>query len=120
MKYIIFFAVAILLFYLKDKYFKQLDKEKGEYYKRDGYAKFIRSSFPKLIEEITDLTHWNIFKERDDAVLIGDKQIEYLWVSQDMGRLRIAYIKQGTLIKEWRFNQHTNNQIIIEELTKFI
>lgn len=120
MKYVIFFAIVILSFYLKKKYFDKIDKEQEEYYKKDGYAKFIRSSFPGLTEEIIRITGWNIFKERDDAILIGDKQIEYLWVSQNSGSLKIAYVKRGTLIKEWSFYQHTNNQTIIEELTKYI
>ena len=120
MKYIIFFAIAILSFYLREKYFDKIDKEQENYNKKDGYAKYIRSSFPNLIDDIIRLTKWSIFKERDDAILIGCKDIEYICLGQNMSELRIVYIKQSTVIKEWNFKKQTSNSFIIEELTKYI
>ena len=105
---------------IKRKYFNKLDRKHEEYLKKDGYAEFIRSHWPNLVEQIESISGLAIKKERDDAVIIGDANVTQVYLGQDMGRLSVIYIRQGQVIQQWKFEQSIPTQDIIKQIYHYI
>ena len=120
MKWLIIIIVVVISFVIKRKYFNKLDREHEEYLKKDGYAEFIRSHWPNLVEQIESISGLAIKKERDDAVIIGDASVTQVYLGQDMGRLSVIYIRQGQVIQQWKFEQSIPTQDIIKQIYQYI
>ena len=120
MKWFIIIILVIISFVIKRKYFDKLDREHEEYLKKDGYAVFIRSQWPNLIEQIVSISGLSVRKERDDAVILGDANATQIHLGQDMGRLSVVYIRQEQVIQQWKFEQLTSTQDVIKEIYHYI
>ncbi len=99
---------------------KKIDDDEQNSLNKDGYATFIRNSFPGLVSEIANITHWDIYKERNDAIFIGEKEKEYLNLTQHSGKLRIIYIRNKQVIHEWDFKKGVETTEIINSIIKYI
>lgn len=120
MKWVIIIAIIVISIVIKKRYFEKLDREHEEYLKKDGYAEFIRSHWPNLVEQIESISGLAIKKERDDAVIIGDANATQVYLGQDMGRLSVIYIRLGQVIQQWKFEQSILTQDIIKQIYQYI
>ena len=120
MKWVIIIAFVVISIVIKNRYFDKLDREHEEHLKKDGYATFIRSHWPNLVEQIESNSGLAIKKERDDAVIIGDANATQVYLGQDMGRLSVIYIRQGQVIQQWKFEQSISTQDIIKQIYQYI
>lgn len=120
MKWVIIIAIIVISIIIKNRYFDKLDREHEEYLKKDGYAAFIRSHWPNLVEQIESISGLAIKKERDDAVIIGDANVTQVYLGQDMDRLSVIYIRQGQVIQQWKFEQSISTQDIIKQIYQYI
>lgn len=120
MKWVLIIIAAVVLSVLKNKYFKKLDREQEEYLKKDGHATYIRSHWPNLIEQVVSISGLSISKERNDAVIIGDTNATKIYFGQDLGRLAVVYIRKGQVIQQWKFDQSSSAQDIINQIYQYI
>ena len=120
MKWIIVVIIAIVLIVIKNKYFQKLEAEHEEYLKKDGYASFIRTNWPNLVEQIVSISGLPINKERNDAVIFGNVDEEQVHLGQDMGRLMILYIVERQIIQKWIFEKTASTEDVINEIYHYI
>lgn len=118
--YIILFLSVILLFYIKHRINKKIDDDLQESLNKPGRATYIRNNFSDVIVHIEKITQWSISKERNDAIFIGDLSKEYICLTQDIGKLKIIYIKNGNVIQQWSFNQNTSTREITNKITNYL
>ena len=120
MKWIIVVIIAIVLIVIKNKYFQKLDAEHEEDLIKDGYASFIRTNWPNLVEQIVSISGLPINKERNDAVFFGNVDEEQVHLGQDMGRLTILYIVERQIIQKWIFEKTASTEDVINEIYHYI
>lgn len=100
---------------------RKIDEDEIKAMKSPGVAEYIRKNFQSIVDCITSANGYKKEFERSDYMRFvnsdcGQKVVLQQW----SGKLKIAYERNGRLIKEWSVGVKDLNSLLISEIKESI
>ena len=98
---------------------KKIDKEEEQALKTPGVAQYIRSNFPDIVNCVSSAPGFAKEFERTDCIRFYNASIgKKVLLQQWSGKLRIAVIKNDSVIKEWNIGKNDMSSLLISEIER--